>query len=46
MKNLVWFCLGVVTGRGLPLTWHAFYVITIMIILWDRSEPLIRIIVK
>lgn len=29
MKNLVWFCLGVVTGRGLPLLWHLLYLVTI-----------------
>ena len=29
MKNLIWFCLGVVTGHGLPLLWHLLYLTTI-----------------
>jgi hypothetical protein len=29
VKNLVWFCLGIVTGRGLPMLWHILYLVTI-----------------
>ena len=30
MKNLIWFCLGIVTGRsGLPILWHTLYIIVI-----------------
>ena len=32
MKNLVWFCIGILTGHGLPKLWHTFYIVTIAIL--------------
>ena len=32
MKNFVWFCIGVITGRGLPVLWHVAYLTTIVVI--------------
>ena len=36
MKNLVWFCIGIVTGRsGIPVLWHLLY-LTIIVALIVR----------
>lgn len=42
MKNLVWFCLGVITGPALKWLSHAFYVAAIIFLLFNHG-PLFTI---
>lgn len=47
MKNLVWFCIGIVTGRsGIPITWHALYATIIVVSILSNTFPWPWVVVK
>ena len=38
MRNLIWFCIGIVTGRlAIPLAWHVAYLVIIAILLLNTT---------
>jgi len=34
VKSFIWFCLGVLTQRGMPWLMHTTYVIAIALLVW------------
>ena len=38
MRELLWLCIGIVTGRlGVPFLWHAAYITAIVILLLNST---------